>query len=161
MKTPKILNILGLAVAIAAFMVVAMVRYYDLRYDKSYPGADRIYSVWLMKNMYLGNDTIESSVRAGGTDYQLLTGYPLNNGSQIQFSGQPLEEIEDVCTLSGYGYGWQRVTAENSTAPDTISKIQMTIPAYFSFFGIEIKEGSLEKFNDFRVWKNLTILGMR
>ncbi len=32
MKTPKILNILGLAVAIAAFMVVAMVRYYDLRY---------------------------------------------------------------------------------------------------------------------------------
>ena len=43
MKTPKILNILGLAVAIAAFMVVAMVRYYDLRYDKSYPGADRIY----------------------------------------------------------------------------------------------------------------------
>ena len=35
-QTPKILNILGLAVAIAAFMVVAMVRYYDLRYDKSH-----------------------------------------------------------------------------------------------------------------------------
>ena len=136
--------------AIAAFMVVAMVRYYDLRYDKSYPGADRIYSVWLMKNMYLGNDAIESSVRAGGTDYQLLTGYPLNNGSQIQSSGQPLEEIEDVCTLSGYGYGWQRVTAENSTAPDTISKIQMTIPSFFPFFGVEIKEGNLEKFADFR-----------
>lgn len=149
-RTATILNILGLAVAIAAFLIVAMVRYYDLRYDKSYPGADRIYSVWLMKNMYLGNDTMESSVRAGNTDYQLLTGSPLNSGSQIQSSGQPLEEIEDVCTLSGYGYGWQRVTAENSTAPDTISKIQMTIPAYFSFFGIEIKEGSLEKFNDFR-----------
>ena len=149
-KTPLILNIFGLAVAIAAFMVVAMVRYYDLRYDKSYPGADRIYSVWLMKTMYLGNDTIVSSVRSGDADYQLLTGSPLNSGSQIQSSGQPLEEIEDVCTLSGYGYGWQRVTAENSTAPDTISKIQMTIPAYFSFFGIEIKEGSLEKFNDFR-----------
>ena len=150
MKTPKILNILGLSVAIAAFIVVAMVRYYDLRYDKSYPGADRIYSVWLMKNMYLGNDTIESSVRAGDTDYQLLTGYPLNNGSQIQSSGQPLEEIEDVCTLSGYGYGWQRVAAENSTAPDTISKIQMTIPSFFPFFGVEIKEGNLEKFTDFR-----------
>ena len=149
-KTPLILNIFGLAVAIAAFMVVAMVRYYDLRYDKSYPGADRIYSVWLMKTMYLGNDTIVSSVRSGDADYQLLTGSPLNSGSQIQSSGQPLEEIEDVCTLSGYGYGWQRVTADNSTAPDTISKIQMTIPAYFSFFGIEIKEGSLEKFNDFR-----------
>ena len=149
-KTPLILNILGLAVAIAAFMVVAMVRYYDLRYDKSYPGADRIYSVWLMKNMYLGNDTIESSVQSGNTDYQLLTGFPLNSGSQIQSSGQPLEEIEDVCTLSGYGYGWQRVTAENTTAPDTISKIQMTIPSYFPFFGIEIKEGNLEKFNDFR-----------
>ena len=150
MKTPKILNILGLAVAIAAFMVVAMVRYYDLRYDKSYPGADRIYSVWLMKTMYLGNDTIESSVRSGDADYQLLTGFPMKSNSQIQSSEQPLEEIEDVCTLSGYGNGWQRVAAENSTAPDTISKIQMTIPAYFFFFGIEIKEGSLEKFNDFR-----------
>ena len=149
-QTPKILNILGLAVAIAAFMVVAMVRYYDLRYDKSYPGADRIYSVWLMKTMYLGNDTIESSVRSGDADYQLLTGFPMKSNSQIQSSDQPLEEIEDVCTLSGYGNGWQRVAAENSTAPDTISKIRMTIPAYFSFFGIEIKEGSLEKFNDFR-----------
>ncbi len=148
-KTPLILNILGLAVAIAAFMVVAMVRYYDLRYDKSYPGADRIYSVWLMKNSYLGNDTIEGSVRSGHADYQLLTGFPLNSGSQIQSSEQPLEGLEDVCTLSGYGYGWQRVAAENSTAPDTISKIQMTIPSYFPFFGIEIKEGSLEKFTDF------------
>ncbi len=149
-KTPQILNILGLAVAIAAFMVVAMVRYYDLRYDKSYPGADRIYSVWLMKTMYLGNDTIVSSVRSGDADYQLLTGFPMKSGSQIQSSEQPLEEIDDVCTLSGYGYGWQRVAAENSTAPDTISKIQMTIPSFFPFFGVEIKEGNLEKFTDFR-----------
>lgn len=149
-QTPKILNILGLAVAIAAFMVVAMVRYYDLRYDKSYPGADRIYSVWLMKTMYLGNDTIVSSVRSGDADYQLLTGFPMKCNSQIQSSEQPLEEIEDVCTLSGYGYGWQRVAAENSTAPDTISKIQMTIPSFFPFFGVEIKEGNLEKFTDFR-----------
>ena len=148
-NTPKILNILGLAVAIAAFLIVAMVRYYDLRYDKSYPGADRIYSVWLMKTMYLGNDTIVSSVRSGDADYQLLTGFPMKCNSQIQSSEQPLEEIEDVCTLSGYGYGWQRVAAENSTAPDTISKIQMTTPSYFPFFGIEIKEGSLEKFTDF------------
>lgn len=149
-QTPKILNILGLAVAIAAFMVVAMVRYYDLRYDKSYPGADRIYSVWLMKTMYLGNDTIVSSVRSGDADYQLLTGFPMKCNSQIQSSEQPLEEIDDVCTLSGYGYGWQRVAAENSTAPDTISKIQMTIPSFFPFFGVEIKEGNLEKFTDFR-----------
>ncbi|MBP5497321.1 MAG: ABC transporter permease [Bacteroidales bacterium] len=148
-KTPLILNILGLAVAIAAFMVVAMVRYYDLRYDKSYPGADRIYSVWLMKTMYLGNDTIESSVPSGNAYYQLLTGLPMKSGSQIQSSEQPLEEIEDVCALSGYGYGWQRVAAESTTAPDTISKIQMTTPSYFPFFGIEIKEGSLEKFTDF------------
>jgi len=148
-KIPQILNILGLAVAIAAFMVVAMVRYYDLRYDKSYPGADRIYSVWLMKTMYLGNDTIESSVPSGNAYYQLLTGLPMKSGSPIQSSEQPLEEIEDVCALSGYGYGWQRVAAENGTAPDTISKIQMTTPSFFPFFGIEIKEGSLEKFTNF------------
>ena len=149
-RIPQILNILGLAVAIAAFMVVAMVRYYDLRYDKSYPGADRIYSVWLTSTMFLGNDTMERSVPATEADYQLLTGCPLNSGSQIQSSEQPFDGIEDVCRLSGYGYGYQRVAAENGAAPDTISKIQMTIPSYFPFFGIDIKEGSLEKFNNFR-----------
>ena len=44
-NTPKILNILGLSVAIATFIVVAMISYYDSHYDRSYPGADRIYSV--------------------------------------------------------------------------------------------------------------------
>ena len=61
-QTPKILNILGLAVAIAAFMVVAMVRYYDLRYDKSYPGADRIYDLRLKKVIQLSNGTEEHSI---------------------------------------------------------------------------------------------------
>ena len=42
------------------------------------------------------------------------------------------------------------MAAENGTSFDTISKIQMTIPSYFPFFGIDIKEGSLEKFTDFR-----------
>ncbi|MCR4858009.1 MAG: ABC transporter permease [Bacteroidales bacterium] len=150
MKTPKILNILGLAVAIAAFMVVAMVRYYDLRYDKSYPGADRIYSVWLMSIRQFSNETQELSLMASNSDFKLLTGVSLDDPTKTQPSVLPFEEMEDACIMSGYGGGWKRVAAENGTSPDTISKVQMTIPSYFPFFGIEIKEGSLEKFTDFR-----------
>ncbi len=149
-NTPKILNILGLAVAIAAFMVVAMVRYYDLRYDKSYPGADRIYSVWLMSFHEFSNETRELSLMATNTDFKMLAGVSLDDPAKTQPSVLPFEEMEDVCIMSGYGGGWKRVAAENGTSLDTISKIQMTIPSYFPFFGIDIKEGSLEKFTDFR-----------
>ena len=150
MKTPKILNILGLAVAIAAFMVVAMVRYYDLRYDKSYPGADRIYSVWLMRFHEFSNGTQELSLMATNTDFKKLTGVSLDDPAKTQPSVLPFEEMAEACIMSGYGGGWKRVAAENGTSFDTISKIQMTIPSYFPFFGIDIKEGSLEKFTDFR-----------
>ena len=150
MKTPKILNILGLAVAIAAFMVVAMVRYYDLRYDKSYPGADRIYSVWLMRLQEFNNGTQELSLMPTNSDFELLAGVSLDDPAKTQPSVLPFEEMEDVCIMSGYGGGWKRVAAENGTSFDTISKIRMTIPSYFPFFGIEIKEGSLDKFTDFR-----------
>ena len=105
-KTPLILNILGLAVAIAAFMVVAMVRYYDLRYDKSYPGADRIYSVWLMSSRQFGNETMEMSIPAKDADYQMLTGVSLQKPNQSQPSAMPFEEMEDACILSG---SWKRV----------------------------------------------------
>ncbi len=147
---PKILNILGLAVAIAAFLIAAMVRYYDLRYDKSYPGADRIYSVWLMSIRQFSNETQELSLMASNSDFKLLTGVSLDDPTKTQPSVLPFEEMEDACIMSGYGGGWKRVAAENGTSPDTISKVQMTIPSYFPFFGIEIKEGSLEKFTDFR-----------
>ena len=150
MKTPKILNILGLAVAIAAFMVVAMVRYYDLRYDKSYPGADRIYSVWLMRFHELSNETQELSLMATNTDFKMLTGVSLDDPAKTQPYVLPFEEMAEACIMSGYGGGWKRVAAENGTSLDTISKIRMTIPSYFPFFGIDIKEGSLEKFTDFR-----------
>ena len=149
-QTPKILNILGLAVAIAAFMVVAMVRYYDLRYDKSYPGADRIYSVWLMSIRQFSNETQELSLMASNSDFKLLTGVSLDDPTKTQPSVLPFEEMEEACIMSGYGWGWKRVATENGTSRDTISKVQLTIPSYFPFFGIKIKEGSLDKFTDFR-----------
>ena len=148
--TATILNILGLAVAIAAFMVVAMVRYYDLRYDKSYPGANRIYSVWLTRIQEFSNGSQELYMSASNSDFRQLTGVSLEDPAKTQPSVLPFEEMEDVCITSGYGYGWKRVAVDNGTVPDTITKVQMTISSYFPFFGIEIKEGSLDKFADFR-----------
>ena len=94
MKTPKILNILGLAVAIAAFMVVAMVRYYDLRYDKSYPGADRIYSVWLMRLQEFNNGTQELSLMPTNSDFELLAGVSLDDPAKTQPSVLPSNSTE-------------------------------------------------------------------
>lgn len=150
MKTPKILNILGLAVAIAAFMVVAMVRYYDLRYDKSYPGADRIYDLRLMKVSQLSNGTEEWSIMIPDQDLRRFTGITLQNVEGMQAKKYPFDEVEDVCVLGGYGWGSKRVASQNANTPDTVTKVQMTTPSYFDFFGIKLKEGSLEKFSDCR-----------
>lgn len=150
MKTPKILNILGLAVAIAAFMVVAMVRYYDLRYDKSYPGADRIYDLRLMKVSQLSNGTEEHSILIPDQDLRRFTGITLQNVEGMQAKKYPFDEVENVCVLGGYGRGSKRVSSQNAKALDTVTKVQMTTPSYFDFFGIKLKEGSLEKFSDCR-----------
>ena len=149
-QTPKILNILGLAVAIAAFMVVAMVRYYDLRYDKSYPGADRIYDLRLMKVSQLSNGTEEHSILIPDQDLRRFTGITLQNVEGMQAKKYPFDEVEDVCVLGGYGWGSKRVASQNANTPDTVTKVQMTTPSYFDFFGIKLKEGSLEKFSDCR-----------
>ena len=149
-QTPKILNILGLAVAIAAFMVVAMVRYYDLRYDKFYPGADRIYDLRLMKVFQLSNGTEEHSILIPDQDLRRFTGITLQNVEGMQAKKYPFDEVEDVCVLGGYGWGSKRVASQNAKAPDTVTKVQMTTPSYFDFFGIKLKEGSLEKFSDCR-----------
>ena len=149
-QTPKILNILGLAVAIAAFMVVAMVRYYDLRYDKFYPGADRIYDLRLMKVIQLSNGTEEHSILIPDQDLRRFTGITLQNVEGMQAKKYPFDEVEDVCVLGGYGWGSKRVASQNAKALDTVTKVQMTTPSYFDFFGIKLKEGSLEKFSDCR-----------
>ena len=149
-QTPKILNILGLAVAIAAFMVVAMVRYYDLRYDKFYPGADRIYDLRLMKVFQLSNGTEEHSILIPDQDLRRFTGITLQNVEGMQAKKYPFDEVEDVCVLGGYGWGSKRVASQNAKALDTVTKVQMTTPSYFDFFGIKLKEGSLEKFSDCR-----------
>ncbi|MBQ3751292.1 MAG: ABC transporter permease [Bacteroidales bacterium] len=149
-RTATVLNILGLAVAIAAFMVVAMVRYYDLRYDKSYPGADRIYDLRLMKVSQLSNGTEEYSIMIPDQDLRRFTGITLQNVEGMQAKKYPFDEVEDVCVLGGYGWGSKRVASQNANAPDTVTKVQMTTPSYFDFFGVKLKEGSLEKFSDYR-----------
>jgi putative ABC transport system permease protein len=149
-NTPKILNILGLAVAIATFFVVAMISYYDNHYDRSYPGANRIYSVRLMSIQKFSNETQELSLTTNNPDFKMIAGVSLDDPKKTQPSALPFEEMEDACIMSGYGWGWKRVATENGTSRDTISKVQLTIPSYFPFFGIKIKEGSLDKFTDFR-----------
>jgi putative ABC transport system permease protein len=143
-KTPLILNLLGLAVAIAAFMVVAMVRYYDLRYDKSYPGADRIYEVRSWRNSY-GDDKWPIVQNKAGI--RELADVTPENVIKLP-SGLPFEELEDVCVARGYGYGEYRLYAPDLPDVDTLMQMQVATPSVFRFFGIKLKAGSLETFGD-------------
>ena len=143
-KTPLILNILGLAVAISAFMVVAMVRYYDLRYDKSYPGADRIYEVRSWRNSY-GDDKWPIVQNKAGI--RELADVTPENVIKLP-SGLPFEELEDVCVARGYGYGEYRLYAPDLPDVDTLMQMQVATPSVFRFFGIKLKAGSLETFGD-------------
>ena len=144
MKTPKILNLLGLAVAIAAFMVVAMVRYYDLRYDKSYPGADRIYEVKSWRNDYTGDKFPTIQNKAG---IRRLADVTPENVAKLP-SDLPFEELEDVCLARGYGYGLYHLYAPSLPEVDTLVPMQVATPSVFRFFGIKLKAGSLETFGD-------------
>ena len=147
--TATILNILGLAVAIAAFLIVAMVRYYDLRYDKSYPDAERIYNVGLVSTQHFTNgDSYTASIQVGRDELRLLTGIDKADNLIATPQSFPFEEIEDVCVLRGYGWGTKFVAALGHPALDTLLMTQITQPAYFRFFGIKIKEGSLDRFTD-------------
>ena len=143
-QTPKILNILGLAVAIAAFMVVAMVRYYELRYDKSYPGADRIYEVKSWRNNYTDDKWPIIQNKAG---IRRLADVTPENVAKLP-SDLPFEELEDVCLARGYGYGLYRLYAPSLPDVDTLVPMQVATPSVFRFFGIKLKAGSLETFGD-------------
>ncbi|MBR6175003.1 MAG: ABC transporter permease [Bacteroidales bacterium] len=145
-QTPKILNILGLAVAIAAFMVVAMVRYYDLRYDKSYPGADRIYEVKSWRNDYTG-DKFKFTTIQNKAGIRRLADVTPENVAKLP-SDLPFEELEDVCLARGYGYGLYHLYAPSLPEVDTLVPMQVATPSVFRFFGIKLKAGSLETFGD-------------
>ena len=145
-RTATVLNILGLAVAIAAFLIVAMVRYYDLRYDKSYPGADRIYELKSWRGM--ANSDQKWSILQNSAGFRILTGITPENLANPQ-AKLPFEGLEDVCILRGYGYGEFRMYAQDTPETDTLLPVQVATPSIFPFFGIKIKTGSLENFGDY------------
>ena len=142
--TATILNILGLAVAIAAFLIVAMVRYYDLRYDKSYPGAERIYKLELWSKNNDGRCLRHGSL-TDKTSYRIFANVTPENVTRMP-SDLPFEELEDVCFMGG-GCG-ARVYAQECPETDSVVLIRAVTPSVFRFFGIELQTGSLDHFED-------------
>ena len=144
MKTPKILNILGLAVAIAAFMVVAMIRYYDLQYDKSYPGAERIYKLALWSKNNDGTCGRHASL-TDKMSYHVCAGITPENVTRMP-SNLPLDGLEDVCLIAVDRAG--RVYAQDCPETDSVVLIQAATPSVFHFFGIKLQTGTLDNFED-------------
>ncbi len=70
-----LINILGLSVGIAAFMMIMLYVQYEFSYDKHFPGAENIYRVTLDMS-WENTDLQETAIAPGPTAYYLQKDYP-------------------------------------------------------------------------------------
>jgi len=88
----SIINILGLAVGIAVFILITLYVNYEFSFDKHFKNADRIYRV-TMDMMWSQAPTQEAAVAPGPTAYHLAKEYPeVIAGTRFTFLDQAMIE---------------------------------------------------------------------
>lgn len=124
----RILNFLGLTLAVATFAIIMVQVEWDVTYNKAYPDADRLYRVEL-------NQT--------------------NDGEFWPATARPIiESIRKNCAHDGMAETLmllQQVRVRTSADPKATSfaanELQATSEA-FSLFGMEIVQGQVDDFDD-------------
>lgn len=143
------LNILGLSIAFAAFMVIIMQVRYDLSFDKSYPDSDRIYRVISMENdtegwMLVSRGAYDVySVQSPGVELATLLSPPWAsslikvevNGTKVGFSEGIWMAFPTVADI----FGLQFIDGANTL--DSPDKIIMPESIAVRFFGTPYAAG--------------------
>ena len=134
-------NIFGLSLALATFIIIMMVQYFERNYDKTYPDAERIYDV----GMWQSNIFFTEKLMCKPIDIKILSGadelYP---EKELKC---PFSEVEEVCIMSDFNLYNGHYSAIGKPQVDTVLPMQIATPSVFQFFGLKIKEGSTEKFS--------------
>lgn len=90
----SIINIMGLAVGIAVFVLISLYVNYEISFDKHFKNADRIYRVTL-DMMWSQGPTQETAIAPGPTAYHLAKEYPeVIAGTRFTFLDQSMIEYK-------------------------------------------------------------------
>lgn len=119
-KVFSLINVLGLSIAISAALIIFLIVYYELSYDKFEPERDRIYRV----TMDLKFNNIEG--------HSAAVPAPLASAVQQEVTG--IEQTVPLMQFQGDATATVTVAKENSSKPTVVKKqtnIIFTNPQYF------------------------------
>ena len=125
-KTPHILNILGLATALAVFMILMAQVRYDRRYNRCLADSERMYR---MEENDLGQ----------GYSHWI-------NDSDITDYLDSLDEVESVCQFSDLDYNYKLEHPVEGVG--SLSNITLYDTLFFDFFGFQCVEGAFSELDD-------------
>jgi len=126
MKTPKILNILGLAVALAAFMILQTQVRYDRSYNRCFADSERMYRV-------------EQNANNQGYDHNIYE-------DGVADSLASLHGVEDVYQCLAYGKGCSVV--EPTGIGGDLPEVTLFDTRFFDFFGFQCVDGTFGDLDD-------------
>lgn len=130
--TASILNILGLSVAFASFMIIAIQVKYDLTFDRHYKNADRIYRIEIMDNSGKYGPYMDrpSAVRMAGASsdiekcgmlkiYGVTAAYDRDKGKSSLLTGLPFCKAEPEA-LDVLEFDFLQGDAKRFAEPNTV-----------------------------------------
>lgn len=122
-----VLNIIGLAIAFAAFMILMMQVRYDYRYDRCYPEYEKMYR-------------LESNDMGRG-----FSNYLWGTGDSIADYLSKQEDVESFCFVNHCG---DYFLQNGERISDTLMFCYICDKDIFDFFGIECVSGSFKDLRD-------------
>ncbi|MBR6903722.1 MAG: ABC transporter permease, partial [Bacteroidales bacterium] len=125
-KTPLILNLLGLATALAVFMILMAQVRYDRHYNRCLADSERMYRV-------------EDNSHNQGYSHWI-------HDSDITDYLDSLDEVESVCQLSDLDYNYKLEHPVEGVG--SLSKITLYDTLFFDFFGFQCVEGAFSELDD-------------
>ncbi len=126
-KTFAIINIAGLTVGIAAFILIFKVVQFQNSFDNFHPDRQKIYRV---ASEFQTQD---------GIDYSAGIGFPVAEGLRLDFP-----DIKQVAAI--YKEGGQITINKNSSDPEKFLELEVyyTEPSFFSLFNFPFAEGNAQ-----------------
>ncbi len=128
MKTPKILNLLGLATALAVFMILMAQVRYDRRYNRCFANSERIYRV-------------EDNTENQGYSHWI-------SDSKITDYLDSLDEVESVCQFATNYLDYSFKLEHPVEGVGGLSSITLYDMLFFDFFGYQCVDGAFCELDD-------------
>ena len=127
-KSPLILNLLGLAVALAVFMILMAQVRYDRHYNRCFADSERMYRV-------------EDNTDGQGFSHWMT-------GSEMAEYLDSLDEVESVCQFTTKYVDYNFKLEHPVEGVESLSSITLYDMLFFDFFGYQCIDGAFSELDD-------------